>query len=83
MTDRNEPNAPECPHCRATMQLVRRIEYLKELPDFSQHILLCALPPCGNGKAGAGGLNYAGLLYIVTDVVAEILNRCFALFLQR
>ena len=82
MTDRNEPDAPECPHCRATMQHVRRIEHLKKLPDFV-YILLCALPPCGNGKAGAGGLNYAGLLLLLLMLSRRVFNRRFALFLQR
>ncbi|MGB8549885.1 MAG: hypothetical protein WCD82_17045, partial [Xanthobacteraceae bacterium] len=47
------------------------------------YILLCALPPCGNGKAGVGGLNYAGLLLLLLMLSRRVFNRRFALFLQR
>jgi hypothetical protein len=41
------------PGCHATMQLVRHIEHLKELPDF-YNILLRALQARGDSEARAG-----------------------------
>jgi transposase len=42
MNDRDQPTAPACPHCHNTMQLVRHIARLMELPDF--YIFYC--PRC-------------------------------------
>jgi hypothetical protein len=50
-----EPNAPLCRQCRATMQHVRTIAHLNNLPEI--HIFYCAPCQCvENGQAEEGGI---------------------------
>jgi len=61
---------------RRGKELVRRIEHLKKLPDF--YTFYCArCRPCGNGKAGAGGLNYAGLLLLLLMLSRRVFHYFF------